>query len=684
MEAAKTTVARPPRGDPLDAIPHRLRLFPRWMGTRFTPRPGQPGKMDKPPYRIREGLPAVKADKMNPDNWASYKEARAAFKRGDVDAIGFVVTDSDPFFVGDLDSVIAPETGEIKPEAHEVIHALDSYAEISCSGCGVHVIGVGRKPAGARCRSRALGIDLEIYDASRFVVLTGERIGPYTTVEDRQEDLEHLCRRLWPQKRSDPPLVGNAPGRRSQATVEDRELLQRARQARTGVKFRALYDQGDTGGYGSQSEADFALINALIFWMAGDEERVIRLFKDSALYREEKHTGYVETSVSNALASYTGSFYKPRAVKRARREAQEKSDPLDPYFPLLLDPARPEWRGRRGASLYKGFAGALILAADHGIVDGDGNLRIDCDVRTFAEAAGMSLSTASTSALPGLVQEKLLLWRRGKGQKQGQFILPKPTEDVATHNTKVSTHFSVMSQHNPDSALDTLRLLIRMRTGRSKRSPLARLGMVAMFVLVAMCSSPSALRRGQTVGVLAQRTGRRKPDLRRVLTQLQTAHLVCKVSVDCYRLAPDFRAHYERELEMSGITFSERAQRKRHETDRRERERELRRRGAAENSHKPPLKGSGEMRRILAGREREERDRRVEEERRKAGVTATTRLADEMQGVTAMRWESMRARWLERGGCTDALRRAVMDGPYQFRREGGLRGELYVYHEGKI
>src|SRR5829696_8211225 len=152
MEAAKTRTeaqSREPeaRGVPPDATPPRLRQIPRWMGTRFRERPGQPHKMDKPPYRVVEGKPIRKADKTNPANWSSYEEARAALERGDVDAIGYVFMEDDPFFVVDLDDVIDPETGEIRPEAHEVIHAIGSYSEISCSRRGVHVIGVGAKPA---------------------------------------------------------------------------------------------------------------------------------------------------------------------------------------------------------------------------------------------------------------------------------------------------------------------------------------------------------------------------------------------------------------------------------------------------------------------------------------------------------------------------------------------------------
>jgi hypothetical protein len=132
-------------------------------------------------------------------------------------------------------------------------------------------------------------------------------------------------------------------------------------------------------------------------------------------------------------------------------------------------------------------------------------------------------------------------------------------------NNKVSTHFIVRTPHNPQDVLETLRLLIRMRSGHSTRAKLLRLGMIAMFVVVALTTTP---QRGQTIVELAAHTGRRKPDLRRVLTRLKVAGIVREVAPDVYRLAQDFAAQYERELEESGITYSERRQRRRHEEDR--------------------------------------------------------------------------------------------------------------------
>jgi primase-polymerase (primpol)-like protein len=80
---------------PLESLPEALRTKPQWMGTRFERR--KDGKIDKPPYRVVSGLPVIKADKTNPENWTTFEEAWGAYERGEVDAIGFVFTKDDSF-----------------------------------------------------------------------------------------------------------------------------------------------------------------------------------------------------------------------------------------------------------------------------------------------------------------------------------------------------------------------------------------------------------------------------------------------------------------------------------------------------------------------------------------------------------------------------------------------------------
>lgn len=605
---------------PLEPLPEALRTIPHWMGTRFERR--KDGKTDKPPYRVASGLPAIKADKTNRENWATFEEAWGAYERGDVDAIGFVVSKDDPLFIVDFDGVIDRDTGEINPAAAEVIHALDSYTELSCSGTGVHVVGHGTKPEYAGCKSNKLGFDLEIYDNARFVVMTGRRMTDALGPKDRQDELLSLCQKLWTKSEK---LYSRRPTHPAPVGLEDQELLERARRSRTGAKFRELYDLGNTAGYASASEADFSLLNMLIFWTAGERDQIMRLFEASALYRgKDKHRDYVHRSVDNALGSYVGSFYRPRRVKKARQEeATTQSDPLTPYLEVLLDPSL--WGGRKGASAYKTYAAAVIRAAEDGIVDDQGNLRIGCDTRTLAETAGTRQATVCETGLPYLMKEmKLLSWRRGKGRVASVLVLLNP-QNALNRINKVSTHFIDTVSDTPKHALETLRLLIRMRRGRDKRTKLLRLGMPAMFVAIALTTS---LQRGQNITELAERTGRSKTALKGVLKRLKEASIVREVSRDVYRLTDDFQAQYERELQQSGVARVERVQRRQHELDRARRDEKI-----PEDKQPTPLRGRDQVRRIM------------ERKREEAGNQGTEKRLTDEQRIRLLIAQGMKPSW---------------------------------------
>jgi DNA-binding transcriptional regulator GbsR (MarR family) len=265
-----------------------------------------------------------------------------------------------------------------------------------------------------------------------------------------------------------------------------------------------------------------------------------------------------------------------------------------PYLELLLDPSL--WGGRKGASAYKSYAAAVIRAAEDGIVDDQGNLRIGCDTRTLAEIAGTRQATVCESGLPYLVQEmKLVRWRRGKGRVASVLVLLNP-QNVLKRINKVSTHSIDTLSDTPKHALETLRLLIRMRRGRDKRTKLLRLGMPAMFVAIALTTPPL---RGQNIAELAERTGRSKTDLKSVLKRLKEASIVREVSRDVFRLTDDFRAQYERELQQSGIARVERVQRRQHELDRDRRDEKI-----PEDKQPTPLRGRDRVQRIME-RERE-------------------------------------------------------------------------------
>jgi hypothetical protein len=93
-----------------------------------------------------------------------------------------------------------------------------------------------------------------------------------------------------------------------------------------------------------------------------------------------------------------------------------------------------------------------------------------------------------------------------------------------------------------------------------------------------------------------------------------------------------------------------------------------------------PLRGKEEVRRIVEELRKQENGRWVEEQRQKVGETGLTFLSGEMTDAVCVQFRDVRERWTRRGGRVEELRRAVLFGPFVFKREAA-DGALYVYHE---
>ncbi|MGH7788220.1 MAG: hypothetical protein ACRERC_15225 [Candidatus Binatia bacterium] len=98
-------------------------------------------------------------------------------------------------------------------------------------------------------------------------------------IRDGQRMLDALCDRLWPPQPAQPPRP------RRPLSASDGDILMRAKRARNGNVFAALWAGHWRDRYGSHSEADLALCGLLAFWCNGDQDRVDQLFRQSGLCR---------------------------------------------------------------------------------------------------------------------------------------------------------------------------------------------------------------------------------------------------------------------------------------------------------------------------------------------------------------------------------------------------------------
>src|SRR5579883_768255 len=263
----------------LHAIPFELRQRRQWVAWRYDERDGKPTKV---PISLRAG---GYADTTNPTTWATFDEAVKRMQDVKLPGVGYVFAADDPFCGVDFDDCIVDD-GTIAPLVQDWLRRLGTYAEVSPSGRGVKAIGRAKLP-GDRHKltdARAWGCkQIEMYDRARFFTLTGQRLdGLPDQITECQDAIDALYAACFPPQSG---ANGHAPAQ-STVTDDDATLLEKARAARNGAKFAALYDRGDTSAYnGDESAADLALCQMLAFWTQRDAVRMDRLFRQSALYR---------------------------------------------------------------------------------------------------------------------------------------------------------------------------------------------------------------------------------------------------------------------------------------------------------------------------------------------------------------------------------------------------------------
>jgi len=504
--------------------PEELRELRQWVCWSWTERDG---KWTKEPYNPHTGHKA-KTDRR--DTWGSFKTAVRRWRaRDDIDGVGFVFTEADPYCGLDYDDCL--QGGRPHEAVVEDLEALGGYAEISPSGEGIKVIVRARKP-GDRCRTKNTPWDgeIELYDQNRFFTITGWELDGHDLVTDSQTALEKIYGKAFPPAKDDAP----PPRASGSGTLEDEELLSKARNSKHGTGFARLFDHGDISGHKSHSEADFALLGRLGFWTRCDPEQMARLFRRSALYRASKGLNYVERSVASSVLRYRGKIYDPPAAKREARQ-QVRAGLWAPLF-------NQEWGGMPGATDHNVYCGLLIEASENGYPRRDGSINTAPGTENLAGRCGTTQKTVLESLrrlkIRGLVE--MIPKTRARAR---EVIVIKPETQV--YSTNIHTAAGNLS------AVDLCEFgeLLRLRWGQDARAAAQRVGKVAGLFLHWLL----AFRQGLTTDVLAECTGRRKDAVVRYLRRLEATGLVV-CDGDTWRLPESFWERLAGELEENSVT----------------------------------------------------------------------------------------------------------------------------------
>ena len=272
----------------IENIPEELKKVPQWVCAVGS---------DKVPKNPHTGGNAMAN---NPDTWGTFEEAVEACQKYNFDYLGFEFANG--YFGVDLDHCL-----DDLDFCDEFVETLQSYAELSKSGNGIHIICKGELPQGARRKG-----NIEMYSKGRYFICTGNMYNEkYKDIKDCTETIKVLHSKYLPSSVPKTDIKKQAV-----VDLEDFEVIDRARHCKSGALFNMLYSGQWEGLYPSQSEADLVLCNHLAFWTGRNEVQMDRIFRSSGLMREkwDKRRGtdtYGAITIGKAIASCV-DVYEPQ------------------------------------------------------------------------------------------------------------------------------------------------------------------------------------------------------------------------------------------------------------------------------------------------------------------------------------------------------------------------------------
>lgn len=270
----------------IDSIPNEIRLLDSWML----------GTAKKVPHTIIDGGKWVASSSTDASNWLPYSTVVAGCKKlGNESLPGFVLHDGHPYAVIDLDIKDADNctdsskwtTDEAKEMYSGIVDDMGSYAEVSRSGKGVHIIVrvAGKSDHWKWPNVKKSGV--EVYFRDRFIVTTGNHIeGTPLEVADATENVAALLQKLAPEKFVERPKLVDL-GRDDKPILSDDEVLDGLETCGNAERYLSLMDGEWDGDYPSQSEADASLVEG-IYYFSGNREQTARIFMRTKLADREK------------------------------------------------------------------------------------------------------------------------------------------------------------------------------------------------------------------------------------------------------------------------------------------------------------------------------------------------------------------------------------------------------------
>lgn len=301
------------QGNPIlqvELIPAELRARHQWVIWRSIV---ADGKVTKPPFNPNN--PNYMANVMDPQTWGSFEDVIRVWNANPslVQGIGFVFTDQDEFFGIDIDdeSKVAPENLDARRRfVDQVLHNVHTYAEISPSGQGLHLIGRGKLAVPGR---RSTRMQVEVYSSQRYFTITGNIYDNRTQITDQQEFLNQIAGVFAPEQQSPEGTIGDIASNR-RLDLTDEEVIRAA--ANYTPSFAPRYNAQMGCEPGEWSETFMAVVG-ILDQITGKVDQLYRIVMNSPMVLAARPSNSGEARVSKAERNFNHVLARVRGNNNA-------------------------------------------------------------------------------------------------------------------------------------------------------------------------------------------------------------------------------------------------------------------------------------------------------------------------------------------------------------------------------
>lgn len=278
-----------------EAIPVELKARRQWVVWRSMV---SDGKVTKPPYNPNN--PAHFAEVDDPTTWGSYADAVRVYESNPslISGIGFVFTEDDEFFGIDIDdeAKVKPEHMEARRSlVEEIMMNTTSYAELSPSKAGVHIIGKGKLPTWG---TRSTAVQVECYGAKRYFTITGDVINGRTAIHTEQQIVDRFFANFKAQQEA--VTVGDTDALR-RLDLSDEEVIRLA--TNFNPNFAPRFNAQTDCGPGQWSET-FMMVVGIVERFTGSVEQVQRIIFNSPMVLNAPPSGQNESRLDKAKRNF--------------------------------------------------------------------------------------------------------------------------------------------------------------------------------------------------------------------------------------------------------------------------------------------------------------------------------------------------------------------------------------------